>query len=58
MKFLYVLIHNEEKCHFGAFIDDVKARVKARQFEKDFGLKFGSIDIYEIPEHMIDFEGL
>ncbi len=54
MKYLYVLIYNEGKTHFGAFYDEQKVRKKARETEKKNNFKKGSIDIYEMPEHWIE----
>lgn len=53
MKYLYVLICNDRKIHYGGFYDETKAREKAREYENKDGLKRGSIDIYEIPENWI-----
>ena len=53
MKYLYVLIYNEGKTHFGAFYDEQEARKHAREAEKQNNLTVGSIDIYEIPENWI-----
>ena len=53
MKYLYVLIYNEGKTHYGAFWDELEARKQARDIEKDENLAAGSIDIYEIAENCI-----
>jgi len=53
MKYLYVLIYNEGKTHYGAFWDEQEARKQARAIEKEENLVAGSIDIYEVPETWI-----
>lgn len=53
MKYLYVLIYNEGKTHYGAFWDEQEARKNARDIEKTENLMIGSIDIYEIAEFLI-----
>ena len=50
MKYLYLLIANDCKIHYGAYADEFEAREKAREFEEKDNLKKGAIEIYEIPE--------
>lgn len=53
MKYLYVLIFNEGKTHYGAFEDEQEARRQARALEEDENLIVGNINICKFPENWI-----